>query len=148
MEYDYASLVTQSWLKPSSLRPCDHMEGVSHKLCRLKETVKIWEWNKKCYRKQLLLDINTEISALLQLDFGLLSATDTDKLRALKSKKENLIIHEVITLRLKSRALWISEGDANTKNFHAFASARRNTKTIWSLKDNDGNLISEDIPLK
>lgn len=51
------------------------------------------------------MDINTEISALLQLDFGLLSATDTDRLRALKSKKENLIIHEVITLRLKSRAL-------------------------------------------
>ena len=43
---------------------------------------------------------------------------------------------------------WINEGDANTRFFHSSASARRNTKAIWSLNDKDGRPISEDSALK
>ena len=51
-------------------------------------------------------------------------------------------------LRLKSRVLWINEGDANTKFFHTYASTRRNSKAIWSLTNKNGYLVSEDAPLK
>ena len=40
------------------------------------------------------------------------------------------------------------EGDANSKFFHSYASARRNTNTIWSLNDLEGNPVSEDPTLK
>ena len=40
------------------------------------------------------------------------------------------------------------EGDANSKFFHSYASARRNTNTIWSLNDKDGNPVSEEPALK
>ena len=59
-------------------------------------------------------------------------------------KKGNILAHEVTTQRLKSRVLWLKEGDANPKFFHAYASARRNSNDIWSLKDINGNLVYED----
>ena len=34
------------------------------------------------------------------------------------------------------------------KFFHSFSSAKRNSKTIWALNDNEGNLIATDAALK
>ena len=63
--------------------------------------------------KQLILDINAEISAILIMEFGMLSTTNADRLRVLNVKKYNYLAHEVTTHILKSRVLWIKEGDAN-----------------------------------
>ena len=49
---------------------------------------------------------------------------------------------------MKSRVQWIKEGDANTRFFHSFAYARRNTNAIWSLKDQNRISVSEDMALK
>ena len=49
---------------------------------------------------------------------------------------------------MKSRVQWIREGNANTRFFHSFASTRRNTNAIWSLKDQNGISVSEDLALK
>ena len=95
-----------------------------------------------------MMDINSEICSLLQKSSGLLSISDVDRLMDLKIKKDKYLEHEVLTLKLKSRAMWICEGDANTKIFHSFASAIRNSKTIWSLKDCEGNLVRNDTALK
>ena len=54
----------------------------------------------------------------------------------------------MLTWRLKSRALWIEQGDANTKFFHSFASARLNNNTIWELSDGAGNSASSMDQLK
>ena len=54
----------------------------------------------------------------------------------------------MLTPKLKIRALWICEGEANTKYFNSFSSVRRNSKTIWDLYDNDGKLITTDATLK
>jgi hypothetical protein len=49
--------------------------------------------------------------------------------------------------RLKSRAIWIREGDNNTNFFHKFASYRRIVNSIWEIKNQNGHLVSsiEDI---
>ena len=39
-------------------------------------------------------------------------------------------------------------GDAITKYFHAVASARKNQNAIWSLKDEEGNWLSDDHSIK
>ena len=69
-------------------------------------------------------------------------------MKALQVRKGKYWAHEITTQRLKSRVQWIKEGDANTRFFHSFASARKNTNTIWSLNDQDGNSDSEDLALK
>ena len=56
--------------------------------------------------------------------------------------------HEISSARLQSRITWAKLGDANTKFFHAVASARKNQNAIWSLQDVDGVWISDDKGLK
>ena len=96
----------------------------------------------------MIIEINEEISSLLLLDSGILSIENSRKLRILLDRQEKFWAHEVTTQRLKSRVLWIKEGDANTRFFHSYASARRNTNTIWSLLDEEGNLVAGDPALK
>ena len=44
--------------------------------------------------------------------------------------------------RLKSRAIWLSCGDENTKLFHSYAKGRKMTNTIWGLSQGDGQLVN------
>ena len=96
----------------------------------------------------MLLDLNEEITHILLKDSKILSIADASRLKDLHDKKGSFLAHEITTQRLKSRVLWLREGDANTKLFHAYASARRNSNSIWFLKDINGNLASKDAALK
>ena len=98
-------------------------------------------FSRKFSRKLEMLSIDSEIGSILHNSFGIPNSIEADRLLALKIKKGKFLAQEVLTQRLKSRALSIGEGDANTKFFHSFASARRNKKTIWSLMYHEGNLI-------
>lgn len=51
------------------------------------------------------------------------------------------------TWELKSRAIWVREGDRNTKFFHCFANCRRQKNSIWEIYDAYGTkcLSQEDI---
>lgn len=48
---------------------------------------------------------------------------------------------------MKSRAIWIKEGDQNNIFFHYFSNHRHNINTIWGINGADGNYIQsqEDI---
>ena len=49
--------------------------------------------------------------------------------------------------RQKSREIWLLCGDDNTPFFHKFANQRKNTNSIWKIKDDRGNMVEgfEDI---
>ena len=55
---------------------------------------------------------------------------------------------ELNSARLQSRITWANLGDANTKFFHAVASARKNQNAIWHLQDEEGSWVSDDQSLK
>ena len=65
------------------------MDLFTHKLHRLKGTVKKWEKTKNLERRQQILDINIGISDLLLEDSGILSVPNKlkwDALQELKNK--------------------------------------------------------------
>ena len=93
--------------------------------------------------------LDEEIGTLLSgSSSGILSHEDQLSLTLLRSKKKKLLDHYLLTWQLKSRAKWAMYGDSNTKFFHAMASGRRNHNAIWSLEDDDGNCIEDEIALK
>jgi hypothetical protein len=59
-------------------------------------------------------------------------------MRALKTRKENILAIEESTWRLRSRALWMQKGDKNTSFFHKYATQRRIQNSIWDISNDDG----------
>ena len=94
------------------------------------------------------MEINEGISEILLEYFGIISASNAEKMKILQERKGKYWAHEITTQRLKSKVQWIKEGDANTRFFPSFASSRRTTNAIWSLKDQNGLYVSEDLALK
>lgn len=62
-------------------------------------------------------------------------------LKDLQRRKTKLLKQEEMFWRLKSRALWLREGDRNTKFFYNFANARREKNSIWKISDGKGGFI-------
>ena len=75
------------------------------------------------------------LTLLLSHHSGILSEEASTSLILLKARKDSLLSHQILTWKLKSRVDWIQEGDANTKFFHSFAFAKRNSKSIWALNN-------------
>jgi len=42
---------------------------------------------------------------------------------------------------LKSRAIWLKEGNRNIKIFHKYANVRKNVNTIWKIKNRNGDAV-------
>jgi hypothetical protein len=73
---------------------------------------------------------------------------DMDILKALKQKKESILSIEESTWRLRSRAIWLNNGDKNTKFFHKYATQRRSQNTIWDIEDDVGVFIHPNYEIK
>lgn len=102
-------------------------------------------WNMEVYglvdrKRSKALD---ELSRLEQATESRLQSQD-EKLRAfnLKLELEQLAIAEETSWRQKSRCLWLSAGDRNTKFFQRMASPHRRKNHIERLQIGEG--ITED----
>eukprot|EP00253_Pinus_taeda_P035499 PITA_35499 len=63
---------------------------------------------------------------------------DKARLIELENQRASLLKQREESLRLRSREIWLKEGDENTKFFHNFAKGRKVSNTIWSLPLPDG----------
>lgn len=70
---------------------------------------------------------------------GLFPTNDhSDELTTLITKSRNILKEREETWRLRSKAIWLKEGDDNSKFFHKFANGRKAINTIWKLTNEQG----------
>jgi hypothetical protein len=60
---------------------------------------------------------------------------------------ERMLLYEDMSWRQKSKALWLREGDKNTKFFHQMANSSRRNNIVDSLMVN-GSLSSDPIEIR
>jgi len=108
----------------------------------LRSVSKEWKRNKRRKDKEELNEIRRELASLYEsTDHNSLSLDLKNMIRKLEKRKNLILSKEEATWRLKSRPIWLKEGDRNTRFFHKFASARREKNSIWSIKDEKGNVL-------
>ena len=103
------------------------LDSLLWKLQSHKKDARVWIKSKQAQKDLALSSIELDITSLLtNSHHGILSSLELDHLTFLRSKRQKILEHILLTWQLKSRTKWNLEGDSNTKYFHMLASGRRN----------------------
>ena len=70
------------------------------------------------------------------------------KVHDLKKNRAHFILLEEERLKLKCQAIWLDLGDQNTKFFHQFDNDRHAQNTIWEIKGDGAEVVSEPGKIK
>jgi hypothetical protein len=112
-------------------------------LKRLKQATMSWAREKKLKDDQDLRDIETTLSEIQGGEGQGFTSLDAKELLCGLEKRRRVLLEEKEALwRLKSRAIWLSCGDENTKFFQAFSKGRKMANTIWGLRNRAGEVVS------
>eukprot|EP00253_Pinus_taeda_P031439 PITA_31439 len=103
---------------------------------------------KKAKDDEQLISVEEDIKTLLdEHNLGFISEENKNRLVALEKQKQSILKLREESIRLRSRAIWLKAGDANSRFFHNFANGRRVANTIWNLPIPDGGLADSFIKL-
>jgi hypothetical protein len=113
---------------------------LANKLKALKGDLKKWnedEFGHVTMKKNMLMADLRELD--LEEESRPLSAVEKSKKETTIVELDKLILMEEISWRQKSRALWLQEGDKNSKFFHRLANSHQIANSIAKLSI-DGNM--------
>ena len=119
----------------------------SQKLHALKQDLKVW--NKEVFgnvggRKTILMEEINRLDALEEL--AVLTREDQQKREGCCEELNKVMELDEICWHQKSHAVWLKEGDRNTKFFHRLANSHRRNNFIGALNiDGHMTLDSEEI---
>ena len=138
-EEEYRDLILGAWEPLQETQNHSLMQQFADNLARAKKISK--EWDEKFRRRQQeeLSQIELQIKELYENNEGVFSEGELGELKKLEGRKEALLLQEEKKWRLKSRALWLEEGDQNTKYFHRYASQRKSINTIHEIRTVQGS---------
>ncbi|XP_020702025.1 uncharacterized protein LOC110113689 [Dendrobium catenatum] len=128
----------------------DDMEILNKKCKRALNELSHWSKNKFKDFSRDKSRLKNEI-LLLQEEEATNGWLIDEKLWLLRSKvKElNVILNYLNTWgKQRAKVKWIVEGDSNTKFFHSFANARRNTNWISQVKNLEGHITEDPIDVE
>lgn len=94
---------------------------------------------RKQNQNEALISVNLELGELENPESNGYEPQETkDRIHLLERQRSQILLDREEEWRLKSRAIWLSAGDENTKFFHNYAKGRKIMNTIWKLKDEEG----------
>lgn len=135
----FASTVSSVWY---SFPP---YTAISHKLHYLAKSLRQWASTNRLNLRRL---ISENFNKLLQLQ----RLPEDDPRRAMEkellSEQESLLQKEEIFWQQPAKASWLHLSDQNTKFFHTMATLRRRRKAIYMIKDQFGNLLTEQCDIR
>lgn len=139
----YIRMVTEFWKENPPGTGSNSSHRFVQNLSELKKMSKQWAHNKRIQEDHSLLLIESDLS-IFENDLGGLYNSDEHKemITSLYSAREKILKDRKESLRLRSRAIWMKEGDANTKFYHKFSSGRKAINTIWQLQNAQGQVVN------
>jgi hypothetical protein len=139
----FRDLVKKHW------RPFDSRTGTpagvhfAKNLKTIKALTIPWAKEKRQNEERELQATEEQLEAFYQeADEGLLTDITKNNIKTLEARRKQLLAEQEATWRLKSRAIWLEQGDENTKFFHAFSKGQKASNTIWNMKDPEGRTLS------
>eukprot|EP00253_Pinus_taeda_P008242 PITA_08242 len=139
----YILLVTEYWQNNPIREQEELSAGFVRKLAELKCLSKHWAHQKRITDDHTLIEAEKAIAAY---------ETSSDGIYTIEGSKEqfNSLITECTQIlkcrdeswRLRSRAIWLKEGDANTTFYHKFTNGRKAINSIWELRDEQNQSIT------
>ena len=133
-EEEYRDLILGAWEPLQETQNHSLMQQFADNLARAKKISKEWDEKFRRRQQQELSQIELQIKELYENNEGVFSEGELGELKKLEGRKEALLLQEEKKWRLKSRALWLAEGDQNTKYFHRYASQRKSINTIHEIR--------------
>ena len=140
----FSTLIQNSW-RASALIPSGFSSlSFPRRLEALTENIRLWNKNhfgNLFQRKTHLLARLRGIQVALAKTFSVFLHTLEQQL----TQDYNTVLHqEFLFWRLKSRIMWLNNGDANTKFFHLKTLQRRSHSRVVTLKDEAGLWLTDD----
>jgi len=132
-------MVTNYWRTHPLAAGGNIVEDFTHNLRELKTLSKSWVHNKRLLDEQTLRDIEAKVVAMEdEQGRGHTTANKKEKLTTLIAQRSKILKDREENWRLRSRAIWLLEGDDNTKLFYKYANGKKAINTIWHLKNEQG----------
>jgi len=143
LDPSYIQLVHNYW-RTNLIREDEEISvGFVRKLTELKQITKNWAHQKRIQDNQTLKEAEKVIAEFEDSSSGTFPSPESkDKYTSLITKRSQILREREESWRLRSRAIWLMEGDANTKFYHKFANGRKVINTIWELKNDQGHPVS------
>ena len=143
MEEDYRKLIGNSRSSLEENPKVTYMKKLSKNLQKFKKVTKPWARVYLANRQKQLKEVESSLKDIYeQNNTGVFTKIELEEVKEKELKRDELLAREEEIQRLTSRAIWIKQGDNNTKFFHNFANHRRNQNTIATIKDMNGEMVS------
>jgi len=140
-EQEYNDIIKNKWteIKESDMALYTTFREKIH---RLKMITKDWQIRRKRKMGLRLAVIKRQLRDVLESSsFDGMSMEHKAHIFAIEKEKQKILKEEEAVWRLKSRVLWLKQGDRNTKSFNKVANTRRNINSIWLIKNEKGESI-------